>query len=217
MEELDLLKKDWKKNENSFVQKSEMDIYKMIHLRSSSIVKWILIISVFEFFFWTFINIFFNSDEIISKRFSKDISNYIIQFNLWFSIVNYIFVSLFIYLFYKNYKNISTTNSIKKLMTDILKTRKTVNYYVNYNLLMLSVGIIIVFGIQVIYSEKMRLIREKIIHDTTYHITLLKIIGIVALAIAVSVFLFWAFYKLIYGILLKKLNKNYKELKNMEL
>ena len=31
MEELDLLKKDWKKNENSFEQVSETSIYKMIH------------------------------------------------------------------------------------------------------------------------------------------------------------------------------------------
>jgi len=35
MEELDLLKKDWKKNENSFKQVSENEIYKMIHRNSS--------------------------------------------------------------------------------------------------------------------------------------------------------------------------------------
>ena len=49
MKELDLLKKDWKKNENSFEQVSEKEIYKMIHKKSSSIVKWILIISILEF------------------------------------------------------------------------------------------------------------------------------------------------------------------------
>ena len=37
MEELDLLKKDWKRNENSFEQVSEVDIYKMLHKKSSSI------------------------------------------------------------------------------------------------------------------------------------------------------------------------------------
>ena len=46
MEELDLLKKDWKKNENSFEQISEVDIYKMLHKKSSSIVKWIFYISL---------------------------------------------------------------------------------------------------------------------------------------------------------------------------
>jgi hypothetical protein len=40
----------------------------------------------------------------------------------------------FIYLFYKNYIRISTIASTKQLMKDILKTRKTVQYYVWYNL-----------------------------------------------------------------------------------
>ncbi|MFT5964898.1 MAG: hypothetical protein ACI9L6_001650, partial [Flavobacterium sp.] len=35
MKELDLLKKDWKKNENSFEQISETEIYQMIHKKSS--------------------------------------------------------------------------------------------------------------------------------------------------------------------------------------
>ena len=49
MEELDLLKKAWKKEECSFDQVSEKDIYGMLHQKSSSIVKWILIISIVEF------------------------------------------------------------------------------------------------------------------------------------------------------------------------
>ena len=40
MKELDLLKKDWQKSDNSFEQVSEIEIYKMIHKKSSSIVKW---------------------------------------------------------------------------------------------------------------------------------------------------------------------------------
>ena len=48
MKELDLLKKDWQKSDNSFEQVSEIEIYKMIHKKSSSIVKWILIISILE-------------------------------------------------------------------------------------------------------------------------------------------------------------------------
>ncbi len=37
MEELDLLKKDWKKNQNSYQQISEKEIYNMLHKKSSSI------------------------------------------------------------------------------------------------------------------------------------------------------------------------------------
>jgi hypothetical protein len=46
MDELELLKKDWKKQEGSFQQIGEKEIYGMLHKRSSSIVKWIVIISV---------------------------------------------------------------------------------------------------------------------------------------------------------------------------
>ena len=47
MKELDLLKKDWQKND-AFEQVSEVDIYKMLHKKSSSIVKWIFIISILD-------------------------------------------------------------------------------------------------------------------------------------------------------------------------
>ena len=48
MKELDLLKKDWQKD-TAFEQVSEVEIYKMLHKKSSSIVKWILIVSLLEF------------------------------------------------------------------------------------------------------------------------------------------------------------------------
>ena len=52
MKALDVLKKAWKKEENSYDQVTEKDIYGMLHQKSSSIVKWILIISILEFAFW---------------------------------------------------------------------------------------------------------------------------------------------------------------------
>ena len=52
MDELELLKKDWKKQDNSYPKLSYDEIYKMILKKSSSIVKWIFIISLLEFVFW---------------------------------------------------------------------------------------------------------------------------------------------------------------------
>ena len=45
-EELELLKKAWKNDTHSYEQVTENQIYDMIHKRSSSIVKWILVISL---------------------------------------------------------------------------------------------------------------------------------------------------------------------------
>ena len=67
MKELDLLKKDWKKNSDSFQQISEKEIYKMIHKQSSSTVKWILVISILEFTLWSLSNLFINTDDLLRK------------------------------------------------------------------------------------------------------------------------------------------------------
>ena len=52
MDELDILKKDWNKEKVDYPKLSYDDIYKMILKKSSSIVKWIFIISILEFAFW---------------------------------------------------------------------------------------------------------------------------------------------------------------------
>ena len=67
MKELDLLKKDWQKNEASFEQVTEKDIYKMIHKKSSSTVKWILILSILELVLWSLLSIGVNIDDYLKK------------------------------------------------------------------------------------------------------------------------------------------------------
>ena len=204
MEELDLLKKDWKKNESSFEQISEGAIYKMIHQKSSSIVKWILIISILEMLLWTGISVFYNTDEYLLKFHSQKI----IDYSRYLTVFNYIVVTFFIYMFYKNYKAISIITSTKQLMNDILKTRKTVQYYVWYNLVMIVISMII--GFLLVFSVDPRM------HElTTKHNGLLFMIVFCVVCTAIIFGLFWLFYKLIYGILLKRLYKNYKELKKM--
>ena len=49
MDELELLKRDWQKKDKQLPQLSFDDIYKMIWKKSSSIVKWIFLISIIEF------------------------------------------------------------------------------------------------------------------------------------------------------------------------
>ena len=41
-------------------------------------------------------------------------------------------------------------------------------------------------------------------------------VGVFALVTVIFVTIIWLFYKLIYGILLKRLNRNYNELKKIE-
>ena len=98
MDELEILKRDWKTKDHSFNQITEKEIYGMLHKRSSSIVKWILIISILEVLLWTFVSVFFNSDDYL-----KQIKH--IEFLPYFQAMtyfNYAVILIFIYLFYKN-------------------------------------------------------------------------------------------------------------------
>ena len=67
MEELDILKKAWQKDTHSFEQVTEVEIYKMLHRKSSSIVKWILVISLLEFSLWALVNFAFNTEDTIKS------------------------------------------------------------------------------------------------------------------------------------------------------
>jgi len=206
IKELDLLKKDWKKSENSFELVSESAIYKMIHKKSSSIVKWILIISVLEVLLWTGISVFYNSDESLKKIKSENL----IYYFKYLTELNYVVVAIFIYMFYRNYRAISTITSTKQLMGDIMKTRKTVQYYVWYNLGIIAISMILVFVMVFTADPKLHQLSSK-------SNGLLLLIVFCAIFILGVVGLFWLFYRLIYGILLQKLYKNYNELKNIDL
>lgn len=206
MEELDLLKKDWKKSENSFEQLSEKDIYNMIHQKSSSVVKWILIISLIELSIGILLNVLSFDIDFFNKI---DANGYSIYIEV-LTVVNYVVILFFVYKFFKNYKTISSTDSTKKLMDDIISTRKTVQYYIWYNLIMIAFSGL--FGTYVALS----------ITEKTKHVTLdtsFMVIFCLAciLVVGVLVFLFWLFYKLLYGRLLKKLFNNYNELKKIDL
>jgi hypothetical protein len=212
MDELDLLKKAWKKDTHSFEQVTESEIYKMIHEKSSSIVKWILIISILEFALWATVSILFNTDDAIKSLHAESFSIYLKVFTY----VNYVVVAYFIYSFYRNYTKISTITSTKQLMQDILRTRKTVQYYVWYNLSMIFLSTIMGFVMAFVYNPKMEALKDKIAHEDSYR-TLSITICIIVLTSVVFVGVFWLFYRLLYGILLRKLQGNYRELKKIDL
>ena len=210
MKELDLLKKDWQKNEASFEQVSEKDIYKMIHKRSSSIVKWILILSVLEFIFWFVLGLGIEIDDYFKKMKHEEFSSY---FNIY-DYVHYAVMLTFIYLFYKNYKIISTTASTKQLMRDIIKTRKTVNYYVYYIL----AQIVVLFWVSIYISFKYNPDSVKLADKIGDNYGMIAVTFLFLLFfILIILGTFWLFYRLIYGRLLRRLLDNYKELKKIDL
>ncbi|WP_405572026.1 hypothetical protein [Winogradskyella sp. Asnod2-B02-A] len=209
MDELELLKKDWNKSNDQYKSFSDSDIYKMSHKKSSTIVKTLFYISLAELVFWICINFlpFVLSDKM--KAHLEEMSHSWIY--IGFNILSYAVIVLFIYLLWNAHKSISVTDNAKKLMESILKTRKIIKYYVLYNLLiaLISIPISLYFSINE-HPE----ISEKL--STASSTQLAMILLITTLVTAVFLTLIWLFYKLIYGILIKRLNANYNELKKLE-
>jgi len=210
-EELEILKKAWKNDTHSYAQVTEIQIYDMIHKRSSSIVKWILVISLIELVVWSAISLLYVDDEYI-----KTIELYHLDtlFKI-VGIINYGVIFYFIFRFYKNFKTISTTENIRNLMKSIINTRKTVQYYIWYNLGMFTLIFIAVVISQVFYDPNLNQIIEQT--KNSFPQSFWIIIGMTYIALfAITLGLFWLFYRLIYGFLMKRLYRNYEELKKME-
>jgi len=211
MDELEILKKDWQKNQK-FPKLSKKEIYRLLHKKSSSIVKWIFILSIIEFCFWTLISLLMKDSEAQQRFDSYDI-DYII---MPLMISGYIILAYFFVAFYKNYKKISSTDSVKLLMKNILNTRKTVKHYVLFNLIFLYISIIIGIIIEISNSVDLKLITAKFT-DTADYFILYGIVAILTLLMMVLLTgILLGFYYLVYGLLLKRLKKNYKVLQELE-
>ena len=214
MDELELLKKDWDTSKQNYPNLNKEEIYKLISKRSSSIVKWIFIISILEFSLWTILSFFAEGTTELQQKIRANDYGFI-----YYTIigVSYIIILVFMYLFYKNYRSISVTENTKVLMEQILKTRKTVKYYVIYNLAMMCLSIPIAVIMELSSPESQTLISE-IQGDGEKGIyifyLIVAVLSLIVMAVVTAFFL--GFYYLIYGLLLKRLKKNHKELKKLE-
>ena len=210
MDKLDKLKENWQSEEHELPKVSFDKIYKMLLKNSSSIVKWIFVISVIELLFW--ISLYFILPED-NMNMMKELGLERVMF--YCEIFHFFIFGIFIILFYKNYKSIQVTDSTNVLMQNILNTRKTVRYFVYYN-----VGMTIAFSVAIdtyLYNnseklyEVMDFAKQGIPKEGFANIFIISqiIVGFVIIALLIL------FYWLVYGILLKKLKGNYRELKKI--
>ncbi len=212
VDELELLKKDWQKREADLPKLSYDQIYGMTWKKSSSIVKWIFYISLIELVFWAAINIIFSDSETMEELKALHIHKVIMVLN----IINYGIILYFIYKFYINYRKISFTDSSRKLMKAILKVKRTVTQYVWFNLIIFTTYLIInMYGV-LLYAPEGQKIVQAASEDGNSFSFWAMVITISVLFTAIVLLLIWLFYKLLYGILLKRLRENYNELKKLE-
>ena len=167
-------------------------------------------ISIAELAFWIIINTipYFSSQAYQNKLDNIYGKDFVFT---GITILSYGIILFFIYLLFKAYKAISVTDSAKQLMESILKTRRIIKYYVLFNLIMAGASIIIAL----IYSITNDPQTAAIFKDFSYKQTTIAV-AVAITFIGIFILIIWLFYRLIYGILLKRLNQNYKALKNIE-
>jgi hypothetical protein len=211
MKELDLLKKDWKAREDSYPKLDKEALYSLIWRRSSSIVKWLYYISIAEFVFWTALSFFTKNAE--TDALVKSIHLY--SFINTLTVTNYAVLIYFIYRFYKNYKKISYNSSSKELVESILKVKRTVTHYVWFNLSILATSLLGLFYGIIHYGPATESIFNSAAKEDNSLLFWAIIAAVCILIIGLAILLLWLFYKLLYGILLKKLKMNHKELRKL--
>ena len=216
-DELDDLKSIWKEQT---VQKNygQDEIFKMIHRKSINSVQWLFIITILELIFgltvslWTlFSGDHFYSDETI-EIVGKDLFTRMENLSHLGLVGSIILVGIMFYY----YRKISSSLSVKELMTTILKFRKTVMWFIVLWIvftLVLFMPIIMEMGYNTYInaSTHENETQEQIVQRANQVGLIMAIINA-----ALIIVFFGLYYGIIYGIFLRRLGKNLKELKKIE-
>jgi hypothetical protein len=101
-------------------------------------------------------------------------------------------------------------------MKAILDVKRTVTQYVWFNICLFTITFIITFFASLKYLPEGKTIVQNATQAGNETLFWLFITAVSVVFIAILLVLIWLFYKLLYGILLKRLRENYKELQQLE-
>ena len=210
MDELELLKKDWKENKSDdFKNYTEKELFAMTKKRSVSIAKWVFIIALLELGFWFLIGYLMPSSSEDKEYYEALNSSPLIKGILYVlgefaTYLPYVFIGLLLYLNFK----IKREENPKKLMEKILLMKKCIQWYIRIFLgevvVFFIISMILTFYIEYNTLEGKEL-EELYLFAFVMFIPLLMFIFIFALFLRFI-------YHLVYGKLLHKLKQNYEEL-----
>jgi hypothetical protein len=213
-DELELLKRDWQRREESLPILSYDQIHKMIWKKSSSLVKWIFYISIIEFLAPHLLYLLPSFRDGMSYELARTLG--ISTQLIGLTVIQYSVALYFIFLFYKRYREISVLDTTGNLMHRILQTRKAVLHYVLFSLVM----ILLVFAIfieGIFFSNNLIDTLNLTAPENTDPS---RIKGVVMVIMAVAGIIFTAviggIYYLVYGLIARKLVDNYKTLEKLE-
>ncbi|PRD53962.1 hypothetical protein [Sphingobacterium gobiense] len=201
MHGLDLLKQHWN-NDGNFLKINKDEIKHMLYRRSSTIIKWIFIISVIELSVGVLLGFFLPIDQEPTSSLES-------LLELIFGIAFKAIILFFIYNFFRNYRKITNTADTKTLLKTILKARRYVDYYIKFH--------IYTFVIYMTLRGLKHIITVFVDKSIGEGILVTFIVVIVTTPIIfIVLYLMKLYYQILYRRLINKLDKNYEELIRVE-
>lgn len=216
-DELDDLKSLWQ-NQTEEKSYDKDQIFKMIHRKSKNSVQWLFIITLVELAFaigfslWAIVS----GTTMISEHLKEVISERTLKTYDLVSHLSLVGSCIFVGITFYYYKKISAQLSIKALIDKIIEFRKV---------LLWLIIIWIVLSLAFIFPMYVEMGKQVFMHDydkgnmsEAEIAETAKGVGIGVAAISSFVILFCSvlYYGIIYGIFLRRLGKNLKELKKIE-
>ncbi|MDR2236585.1 MAG: beta-carotene 15,15'-monooxygenase [Chryseobacterium sp.] len=216
--DLDSFKKTWQEQPVQ-PKYDSTEILSMLNRKSRNYVKYIFWISVVEFLFFSVLGLFYffqgeESDsfrkilEKLGAQESPEIESNFDYAYLSIKILSLLITAYFVLKFYRNYRKIKIEENLKGLITRIIKFKKTVNAFILISIVIL-VAFTFVFTAFIFYTLNSQNIRPS---NTNL---IIVIVGTIVSTV-LCILLIWLYYRLVYGIIIRKLDKNLKQLKDID-
>lgn len=214
--EFEDLKALWKNQPQEEIYDKDQ-IFKMIHRKSINSVQWLFIISIIEFAIGIGMSIWsmFSSSMLYPDETLENVDVETFQKFEGYSHYGIIGSIIFILITYYFYRKVSSQLSVSELIKSIINFRRAVMIFIIcwlvFSITILT-PILLEYGINTYTSMN----NAKPIPDVDAEYTA-KVVGWTVVAITLGVILLFSalYYGIIYGIFLRRLGRNLKELKKI--
>lgn len=216
--DLDSFKKTWQEQPVQ-PKYDNNEILQMLNKKSRNYVKYIFWISVIEFIVFTAFGLFYIFQNKASNTFLTSLQKLGVEKNeqledildniyLIIKILTLFITGYFVIKFYQNYRKIKVEEDLKEFISRIIRFKKTVNAFILTNILIVIIvtSALTIFGIYAIQNQNTELANSSVVAFTISFI----------ISTVLCVILIWAYYRLVYGILIKRLDKNLHQLKEID-
>lgn len=216
-DELDDLKSLWKKqvDEKSY---DKDQIFKMIHRKSINSVQWLFAITLIELLVAMAISVWalISGTNLMSAHLKEVMSEESLRNYEYISHASVVGSAMFVALTFYYYKKISVQSSVRHLIQNIMKFRKTIFWFI-----IIWVILTMIFMLPMYFEMGQQIFMHDYAHDNMSTEEIRQTakgvgVGLAAVTSVIIILFSLLYYGIIYGIFLRRLGKNLKELKKIE-